>query len=234
MVPLRRNLTILLLTCVVASGCRRPPTRTVAPPVNAPMPKPVPPPEVPLLAPRLQATLAVDGELSEPAWREAAHSGGFRDDVSGSLAVPHSELRIATDGQRLLLGLYAADEDIVAKTQKADAPDANDDLFHVHLSRVDDGTTYDLRVAANGVVRENGAATGEKPNLPHATCAVEMDGTLNDAHDDDEEWVAECLLPFAILGLRVGDTLAFDVRRCDTPKGVARRCASWKRRVQLQ
>jgi hypothetical protein len=178
-----------------------------------------------LPVPRVPAAIAVDGELAEQAWRDALHSGPFKDMATGVLAVPHSELRLAHDGQRLLLGLYAADENITVTG-------ADDDGFLVQIQNVAGGASYMFSVAANGTVREGplDAPVGKTA----AGCAVEMDGTLNDAVDDDEEWVAECLVPMAPLSAKIGDTLDLTVKRCDTPKNATRRCGIWHQRVQLQ
>ncbi len=223
----------LLVVGALAPGCRRPPKPTVAPvpqPVLAAPRAPAAPPELPLFAPRVLAPLAVDGELAETVWRDAAHSGGFADETTGKLGVPHSELRIANDGQRVLLGLYAADEDIVAYATKGAPFDARDDTFVVQFERAGSNAGYQLEVTANGTVRESPA----DPAAVGAVCAVEMDGTLNVPADDDEEWVAECIIPFASMHATIGDTLLVTARRCDTPKGATRRCGTWQRRVQLQ
>lgn len=228
------HLELAALACGLALlACRRPPTPTHAPaPAHArPTPLVLPPPEPGLIVPRTRSPIAVDGALTEAVWRDALHAGPFRDPTTNLLAVPHSELRLAHDGQRLLLGLYAADEDIHASVAK-DAPgSADDDAFVVQIQNAA-GVTYQLNVAANGVVRD-GALAGPL-GKPAATCAVELDGTLNNPADDDEEWVAECLVPLAPLSARIGDTLEVTATRCDTPKGAARRCGVWDARVQLQ
>ena len=228
MAQLRRK-ALTFAVCALALACRRPPTPTVAPlPVPAPLQRPAPPPQPGLPVPRVPAAIALDGELAETVWREALHSGPFKDTATGALAVPHSELRLAHDGQRLLLGLYAADENIAVHGKG----DGEDDGFLVQIQNVGGGASYVFSVAANSVVREGplDAPVGKTA----ATCALEMDGTLNDAADDDEEWVAECLVPMAPLSAKIGDTLEVTVKRCDTPKNATRRCGLWHERVQLQ
>ena len=236
MVLLHRNHLAVLLLASAVLACRRPPARTVAPAVVAkPVAKPQapPPPELPLFLPRVLQPLAVDGELAESVWRDAAHSGGFRDEKSDKLGIPHSEARLANDGERLLLGLYAADEDIQAHAKAGTPFDARDDVFVVQIQRVGDAASYQIEATANGTVRETVTPPASKPR-PRATCAVELDGTVNDATDDDEEWVVECVLPFGALDVRIGDTLLVSARRCDTPKGADKRCGLWQRRVQIQ
>ena len=228
----RHRSALLLACCALAFACRRPPVRTVAPQPVPPHQAPPPPPEPALPVPRIVQPIALDGELAESVWRDAARSGGFKDAATGLLAVPHSELRLAHDGQRLLLGLYAADEDIVARANKTAAADAGDDLFVVQIQQAGNAVAYEFSVGANGAVRRAGESG--QSGKAEAICAVEMDGTLNDPADDDEEWVAECILPLTSLVAHIGDTLLVTVKRCDTPKGAARRCGSWHQRVQLQ
>ncbi len=231
MALLRRSLPLLLvLACAGAFGCRRPTVHTSAPAPTFKAP-PAHPADPPLFAPRAQQPLALDGELAESIWRDAAHSGGFTDEKTGRLGVPHSELRVANDGRRLLLGLYAADENIVARAKKGDPQNVEDDAFIVQIKRVGDSSTWQFYVSANGTVRDD---PPDQPGRLGAVCAVEMDGTMNDPHDDDEEWVAECLVPFSLFGGHIGDTLEFTAKRCDTPKGAERRCGIWQRRVAIE
>ncbi len=237
--PHRKLATLLLLaSCTLAPACRRPPAPL---PVAVPKPAPAPPanprpvtqPELPLLAPRTSQPIALDGELSESVWRAATHSGGFSDEKTGLLAVPHSELRLANDGTRILLGLYAADEDIVAAAAKPTTPTTvEEDAFEVQIQRPGVDPPYQLWIWADGERRQAGV-DAHAPTAS-ATCAIEMDGTLNKPDDDDEEWVAECMIPFTAIGARVGDTLAITVRRCDTPKIGGKRCGVWHGRAQLQ
>ncbi len=238
--PPRKLPLLAVLTCAaLAPACRRPPAPlpvAVPKPVVPPMVhQPVPPAELPLFAPRAFQPLALDGALTESIWRAAAHSGPFADEQTGQPAVPHSELRLADDGERLLLGLYAADEDIVAKAKQTDPLDPADDAFIVHIQHPGGTAPYELYVSANGTIRETAAApAATAQHLAASSCAVELDGSLNNPDDDDEEWVVECIVPLARLGAHIGDTLEFAVKRCDTPKNAARRCGVWRRRVQIQ
>jgi hypothetical protein len=60
---------------------------------------------------------------------------------------------------------------------------------------------------------------------------IDMDGTLDDPADDDEEWVIETRIPYTELphGLT-----ALTVERCDTPRNArAPSCASGRLRLEL-
>src|ERR1700761_7362357 len=110
--------------------------------------------------------IALDGELDEPAWNAVAMRGVFAGS-DGAQARPYSEIRILRDETHLFVALYAADEDI----RSDDAFEVIAGPFHAHLTA---GGS-----AAPATVR----------------AAVDRDGTLDDAHDFDEEWIVEAAIP---------------------------------------
>jgi hypothetical protein len=146
------------------------------------------------LGPRPHTRIALDGELDEPAWNAVAIRGVFGD--GGAQARPYSEIRILRDETHLFVGLYAADEDI----RSTDAFDVTAGPLHAHLTA---GGT-----ATPGTVRT----------------AVDRDGTLDDAHDNDEEWVVEAAMPLDELGPA---PVAITAERCDTTKSGEHRCGRW-------
>lgn len=98
-----------------------------------------------------------------------------------------------------------------------------------------DGKLYALLYAADEDIRSDsdsfhlefaGRAFDVSPLSSSVESAHDIDGTIDDAHDDDEEWVMEVAIPLATLG--VGDTagtrIPFFVKRCDTPRGSKRVC----------
>jgi hypothetical protein len=142
--------------------------------------------------PRVDA-IKVDGELNEPAWNAAAHVYTFTD--HGAEARPFSQVRLLHDAQHLYLGLYAADQDIRAGERfqlvVGDQTIAIDPLGHI------------------------------TPAIPGASAAVDLDGTIDDPSDEDEEWVIELALPLP------AQPFAIRASRCDTPKDGIERCGSW-------
>jgi len=138
--------------------------------------------------------IELDGELDEPAWNAAAMRGVFVD--SGQLARPYSEIRLLRDETHLFIGLYAADEDI----RSTDAFDVNAGPFHAHLTAAGTATPANVRIA------------------------VDRDGTLDDAHDNDEEWIVEAALPLDELGPA---PVPIAAERCDVTKAGQRRCGRW-------
>jgi hypothetical protein len=174
---------------------------------NAPRPTPFATSEPrELVVPGVDGMPALDGELDDRVWLgDVARTGPFIDGT-GAPARPYSDARITWTRGYLLVGLYAADEDIRTVG-------AGRDAFRVTLG----ATTFEV------------SAAGELRGAPPGTLVGhEHDGTLDDRSDDDEEWVIELAIPLASLGLEAGrrERLRMQAQRCDTPRGSLRRCAS--------
>jgi hypothetical protein len=166
-----------------------------------------------LRVPRVELPLKMDGELDDALWQEKVARTGQLTDGKGAPGRPYSDARLAWGRGKLILALYAADEDI-------ETSGANRDAFHVAIGE----TAFDV------------GPTGEAPNAPRGTeIAREHDGTLDDPANDDEEWVTEIAIPLSALGLRGerGEALDFAVSRCDTPKGGLLACGAWRGRIVL-
>jgi hypothetical protein len=96
--------------------------------------------------------------------------------------------------EALYVALYAADEDI------------------------EPGDAFELAVGSQRVRVD----TAGHVTPPGVTAKVGLDeGTLGDAHDDDEEWVVELALPPVPTGT------ATSASRCDVPKDGVKRCGAW-------
>lgn len=205
-----------------------------------PQPQPPPPPSVPAGAPRPQVPrvigLRADGEPQEPGWLTAFSSGPFLA-ATGEPARPHSELRLAHDGEFLHLLLYAADEDIETRDRRPDGPVWLDDAFQLQLRADNSGPVYAVDVSAAGVITDARTPEGGRPDLAWqsgARAEVEHDGTLNSAQDDDEEWLVELSIPLKTLGLVPGKSVHLSATRCDVPKGGRRLCGGWQALVDLK
>src|SRR6185437_6319824 len=94
------------------------------------------------------------------------------------------------------VALYAADQDI----RSEDAFDVHVGALHAHLTAAGTATPATVRMA------------------------VDRDGTLDDAHDEDEEWVVESAMPLDELG---PPPIAIAAQRCDIVKTGERRCGHW-------
>lgn len=225
------HLLFVLLT--IAAGCHRSDPATDAPKQQTIAKAPVDAAAARVLrVPRATGAIHLDGELDEDDWRTAARTGPFVD-AQGVEARPFSEAHFLWDDQNLYLALYAADDDIRAAVQTHDGPVWIDDSFSLHLAAAS-GPTFSFDISAMGV-------TTDALRDPHGktdaswesgiTVSVDRDGTVNDARDEDEEWVVEAVIPWRSMNLAAtpGTRLTIDLGRCDTPRaaGSKRRCSGW-------
>ncbi len=187
-------------------------------------------PEGVLRIPQSSDAVTLDGELGERAWlRDAMRTGGFVD-ARGARAIPFSEAHVVWREDSLMLALYAADVDI--RTRPPAAGDTPADAFVVELDA--GGRSFAFEVTPSGEVRA-------RPCKVPARCPTDaawakglmvgkdVDGTLDDATDHDEEWVLEIAIPLQSIGLasRAGERFDVRISRCDTPPGAAESCAQW-------
>ena len=160
-------------------------------------------PAPPEQIPAITNKLELDGELGEPDWSNRALRHVLAAD--GRQARPYSEASFLHDRDYLYVGLYAADENI-----------QSGEFFDVHI----------------GALSFHANATGTvTPDIEGVKTSIDRDGTLDDASNDDEEWVLELAIPLRATGAA---PFPIDVTRCDTPKDKIRRCGSWSGTVALQ
>lgn len=157
------------------------------------------------VVPRAHGVVKIDGDWEEPDWSQRAWRAQFSGS-DGQLARPSSEVRLLHDDHDLIVALYAADENIESR-----------DAFDFTAGPVT------LRVTAAGVVT---------PSIDGVRAKSGFDeGTLDDARDDDEEWVVEIAIPLALVGK---PPIAVKASRCDVPKDNIQRCGQWSGSVRLE
>jgi hypothetical protein len=159
----------------------------------------------PLVIPQVAAAPTLDGELDELAWRTPARTGPFTD-AAGAMAAPYSEARFLRDARNLYFALYAADENIVST-----------DEFVIELASARGHRT--LRYSAAGKLR---------PQVSGARAAVDLDGSVDDPSNDDEEWVVEGALPLTAVPFARDGTVRITITRCDVTKDSVQRCGTWR------
>lgn len=164
-----------------------------------------PPAETPVVVPAVSAPITIDGEWDEPDWDHRALRRVFAAD--GVEARPYSEIRFLHDDHTLYVGLYAGDQDV-----------RTTDFFDVTIG------------AAHFHADPHGTLT---PTIAGAKVAADLDGTFEDARDEDEEWLLELALPLDGLGLRPGLAVPIKVSRCDVPKDGLTRCGGWQAALAL-
>ena len=181
-----------------------------------------------LRVPRASAPPKLDGEVDD--WRGAHAQTGMFKSVDGQNA-PDSEARLVWGDGKLFLLLYAADQDIRASVKTHDAPLWPEDAFKLSFGQPGEAAAHVIYVSPIGTITDEAVVADRLDSSweSHAEVAHDVDGTLNDSHDEDEEWVVEMALPLSSLGLRgePGERIGFSVRRCDVPKGAGRRCTAW-------
>jgi hypothetical protein len=176
-----------------------------------------------LRVPHARASIVLDGDTDDPGWTAPpgpARTGPFRF-ASGARARPYSDARMAWGDGQLYVLLYAADEDIRSRGER----------FRLTFSR--GGRSFALDVAPDGQVRgtirdRRGASSGWASGV-HAS--REIDGTLDDPRDRDEEWSVELALPLASLGMKGerGESAGFSVVHCrrQADANAAGGCGGW-------
>jgi hypothetical protein len=161
----------------------------------------------PLEIPLVTAPIHVDGEWDERDWSGHSLRGQFLGD-DHQLSRPTSEVRLLRDDQFLYVGLYAADDDI-----------RSTDAFDVEVAG------HKWSVSALGVV---------EPPIDGAKVAVDRDGSVDDASNNDEEWIVELAIPLAATGLEPGKAVLLTASRCDIPKHQSKLCARWSHEVTIR
>ncbi len=177
--------------------------------------------------------VTLDGDTDDPAWTRPpgpAKTNGFLGE-DGTPARPYSQARLVWGDDYLYMALYASDEDIESRVDRNDAPvGPDDDAFHVVFSRGE--TEYGFDVSPNGLITDairHGTGAWDSSWSAGVHASREMDGTLNDPKNFDEEWEIELAIPLASLDLRGerGENLGLSIHRCDTPKRRRRVCSGW-------
>ena len=185
-----------------------------------------------LHVPHAPGTITLDGDTDDPGWLRPpgpARTGAFLFQ-NGKPARPYSETRIVWSGEYLYLALYASDEDIESHTDKPDEPNGLDDAFHIVFSQAD--VEYAIEVSPNAVITDSISRGGGAWDLAWSSgshASREIDGTINDSKNTDEEWAIELAIPLASLGMKgePGENIGMSLSRCDTPKRASWVCAGW-------
>jgi HAMP domain-containing protein len=185
-----------------------------------------------LRVPHATGAITLDGDTDDPGWLRPPGPARTGDYVfkNGKPARPYSETRIVWSGDYLYLALYASDEDIQSHTEQPDEPNGLDDVFRIVFS--DSNAEYAIEVSPRAVITDSIRRDGGDWDLgwsSGAHASREIDGTINDPKNTDEEWAIELAVPFESLGMRgePGENIGMSLSRCDTPKRGTRVCAGW-------
>ncbi|HEY1954390.1 MAG TPA: hypothetical protein VGH28_02235 [Polyangiaceae bacterium] len=162
-----------------------------------------------LHVPHLVGAIVLDGDMDDPGWVRPpgpVQTGEFLLE-NGEPARPHSHARLVWGGEYLYMAVLASDEDI----ESSDA---------VHFVFFQGDVEHAMDVTPRGVI------TG---SIHGVHVSTEIDGTIDQPHNFDEEWALELAIPFESLGMRGerGENIGLTLSRCDTPKDGHRVCAGW-------
>jgi hypothetical protein len=167
-----------------------------------------------IAVPRSAAPIAIDGELGEAGWTKKSARVAFvgKDGAPGR---PYADARLTWDETNLYVGLYAGDRDVRAAKAKHDEPlyVGGDEFRLVFVTK--DGARVVLEVSPSCTVTDARGTPLDYAWESGAKVACDVDGTVNDPSDEDEEWVVEMAIPLAALG---GPPVAFGARRCDADR----------------
>ncbi|AKV00745.1 hypothetical protein AKJ09_07408 [Labilithrix luteola] len=183
-----------------------------------------------LRVPHATGALVADGMLDDPAWLRAPARTGVFVGSDGEPGRPHAEGRLLWNDTDLYIALYAADRDIRSSTAPPDGPlwfggDAFELSFDVpggqrKIEISPDGKITDARLGPQGwdYAWQSGVRLGH-----------DVDGTINDTSDEDEEWILEIAVPLSAIGLngKKGERIGLRIRRCDSNPDGTRVCTGW-------
>ncbi len=183
---------------------------------------------VTLGVPRASSPIVLDGDADDWGTAEPgpARTGPFVL-ANGSPARPHSEARMLWGDEYLYILLYAADDDIRSRGRHPGRAVGAEDSFLLRFAR--DDAEYSMEVSPDGTISD---AAGDPSWHSGVQVSREVDGTLDEGRDVDEEWSLEMAIPFASLEMKgeKGESVRFSAERCDTAGESARACAGWGER----
>ncbi len=70
------------------------------------------------------------------------------------------------------------------------------------------------------------------PVIERSKARVDVDGSVDEPSNDDEEWVVEAAIPLAAIPFAKDGTVATAISRCDVTKDGVKRCGGWKGTIE--
>ncbi len=137
----------------------------------------------------------VDGDLSDPVWRQAGVSGGFRNDANGAPATQPSLVYALSDADHLYLAFRCAEPEpgqLKANIGLSNASIWGDDCIEMNFDPAGGmGDIYQFTVNSIGTVELDTREYGHQS----------LQGVRAAARVGEREWTAELVLPFAAVGI---------------------------------
>lgn len=161
--------------------------------------------------PRLAQAPVIDGRPDDACWEIAPWSGAFTD-IRGDRADPPRHLtrvRMGWDADYFYVAAKLDEPHVWGTLVERDAVIYHDNDFEVFIDPDGDNHLYgELEINALGTVwdlllarpyRDGGPAI-DQWDIAGLRSAVAVDGTLNDARDQDRGWTVELAIPWKALG----------------------------------
>lgn len=159
-------------------------------------------------AARVAAPPAIDGDLEEPAWRDARWSEAFVDIEGPRRPDPPHATRVAIrwDDRALYLAATLEEPDLWGTIVTRDAVIYRDNDFEWFIDPDGDAARYfELEINALGTIWDlflarpyrDGGRADNGWDIAGLRSAVRLEGTLNDPRDRDRGWSVEMAIPWA-------------------------------------
>lgn len=165
-------------------------------------------------APRAVSRVVIDGCGDDPAWREVPWTSDFVDIEGDVKPKPRYRTRVKMmwDDRHLYVLAELEEPHVWGTLERRNSIIYNDNDFEIFIDPDGDRLRYyEFEINALGTVME---LTLDKPyidggnytfvEMPGIEWKVHVDGTLNDARDQDRGWSVEVAIPFAGLSKLAG------------------------------
>ncbi|MGD9496403.1 MAG: beta-galactosidase trimerization domain-containing protein [Armatimonadota bacterium] len=165
-----------------------------------------------ITVPMLERGPELRGDLSDPAWSQAAVADGFVQIDTGARPGTATRALLLADAEYLYVGFDCEEPltgQMVLETSGTDGPVAGDDCVGVVIDPPN-GDTWAYEVLAN-----SGGVTADALHAPAGTDRAWNSGTRARAQVGEGRWCCELAVPFAALGgpARPGETWGLNLTR---------------------
>jgi hypothetical protein len=190
------------------------------------------------IIPSAASEITIDGKLSEPAWKKAAHTGPFRRFDGRADAGLRTEAHLTWNPEFLYLAFECEDKDVGSRYIKRDDPLYLQEAVEIFVDPDSDQVDYmEFEVSPRGILFDasfEARRKGMKLSFnPASQVGVVVDGTLNQPGDQDKAWTVELAVPFKDMTGRgrmppePGDRWRMNLFRLDKSHGT-QQASSWK------
>lgn len=152
-------------------------------------------------APKAAKAPVIDGKLDDAAWA-AAPAVSLVTSYDGQPVQRKTTAKLTWDDKFLYAAFDCEDPDVWGDLTKKDDPIYNEEVVEVFIDANGDGKTYNELQVSPRNVNFDAAFVARRSDLPAAMAwesgmktAVQVNGTLDKADDQDKGWTAEFQIP---------------------------------------